>query len=236
MGSTRQGAGGKVIGFAHRGAARTKADQNTLTAFERALSLGAGGLETDVELTADGVPVLLHPRLTFRRRLSVSRLRRHELPPAVPSLADLYDRCGHDFELSLDVTRARAAEVVLRTAREYGAVNRLWLNYWKLPALEAWREEWPTVRLVYATIPLCPGPSTPLMRRLARLRVDAINIFHRFCTVRLIERAHAQSLLIFAWGIRGGRSLERVLARGVDAVYCDDVPGMVEIISNHSAR
>ena len=45
------------IGFAHRGAS-AHAPENTLEAFELAVRLGAGGLESDVWLTADGVPVL----------------------------------------------------------------------------------------------------------------------------------------------------------------------------------
>lgn len=47
----------------HRGA-RGLAPENTLAAFERALEIGVDTLETDVHLSADGVPVLHHdPRL-----------------------------------------------------------------------------------------------------------------------------------------------------------------------------
>ena len=47
------------IGFAHRGA-RAHAPENTIEAFSLALKLGATGLESDVWVTADGVPVLDH--------------------------------------------------------------------------------------------------------------------------------------------------------------------------------
>lgn len=46
-----------IIG--HRGAAGT-APENTLPTFERALSLGAEVLESDIHVTRDGVPVLIH--------------------------------------------------------------------------------------------------------------------------------------------------------------------------------
>jgi glycerophosphoryl diester phosphodiesterase len=49
----------RPIAFAHRGA-RAHARENTLDAFALALRLGATGLESDVWLTADGVPVLDH--------------------------------------------------------------------------------------------------------------------------------------------------------------------------------
>jgi glycerophosphoryl diester phosphodiesterase len=45
--------------IAHRGAS-AEAAENTRTAFLKALTLQADGLETDVQLTADGVPVLWH--------------------------------------------------------------------------------------------------------------------------------------------------------------------------------
>jgi glycerophosphoryl diester phosphodiesterase len=45
--------------IAHRGASAAAAE-NTRTAFLRALVHGADGFETDVQLTADGIPVLWH--------------------------------------------------------------------------------------------------------------------------------------------------------------------------------
>src|SRR4051794_27300736 len=54
------------IAFGHRGA-RAHAPENTLEAFELALRLGANGLESDVWLTADGVPVLDHDGVLRRR-------------------------------------------------------------------------------------------------------------------------------------------------------------------------
>ena len=46
-----------VIG--HRGCAG-EAPENTLVSFERALAAGAAILESDVHLTRDGIPVLIH--------------------------------------------------------------------------------------------------------------------------------------------------------------------------------
>ena len=49
----------KINVIAHRGANRY-APQNTMPAFERAVQLGADGFETDVHLTKDGLPVIIH--------------------------------------------------------------------------------------------------------------------------------------------------------------------------------
>ncbi|HWQ05891.1 MAG TPA: glycerophosphodiester phosphodiesterase [Feifaniaceae bacterium] len=53
----------KVI--AHRGFS-SRYPENSLLAFEKALSLGADGAEFDIQLTADGVPVVFHDESLLR--------------------------------------------------------------------------------------------------------------------------------------------------------------------------
>lgn len=48
-----------IINFAHRGASAA-CPENTMAAFEKALALGATGIETDVQMTKDGKLVLIH--------------------------------------------------------------------------------------------------------------------------------------------------------------------------------
>lgn len=52
-----------VIG--HRGAS-DEAPENTMSAFEQALALGADGFEFDVQLTSDGHPVVIHDAMLER--------------------------------------------------------------------------------------------------------------------------------------------------------------------------
>ena len=112
--------------FAHRGA-RAHAQENTLDAFELALRLGATGLESDVWLTGDGVPVLDHDGIVRRglRRRPLSTQVREVLPSHIPSLGDLYRTCGTDFELSIDIKDDAAFDAVIAVARDYGAEARL---------------------------------------------------------------------------------------------------------------
>jgi glycerophosphoryl diester phosphodiesterase len=53
------------IVLGHRGAAG-HAPENTLLSFERAIALGADVIESDVQVTRDGVPVLLHDDVVDR--------------------------------------------------------------------------------------------------------------------------------------------------------------------------
>jgi glycerophosphoryl diester phosphodiesterase len=211
-----------MILFAHRGAPRTPAEQNTLPAFQRALTLGADGLESDVALTADGVPVLVHPR-RWSRGPRIADLSRTLLPAHVPALADLYWACGSRFELSLDMGEPAAVEAVVELAAGQGALDRLWLTYWRLPRMLDWRRRWPEIKLVYATMPLAPRRLDRTLAALAGGGIDAINLLHWLCTARLVEHARAHSLRIFAWGIRGPRALARVQACGADGAFCDGI-------------
>ena len=51
--------------FAHRGGAKL-APENTIAAFERGLALGSDGIECDVHLSRDGIPVVIHDKTLDR--------------------------------------------------------------------------------------------------------------------------------------------------------------------------
>jgi glycerophosphoryl diester phosphodiesterase len=209
--------------FAHRGAPVAPTRGNTLAAFERALRDGAEGLESDVRLTADGVPVLVHGLARFDRR-PLRQLTRAELPPDVAALEELWQRCGNGFELSLDMADPDAAEAVVALARRFGAYERLWLTYWRLPTVAAWRRRWPDVHIVYPT--LFGFPNALLRRTAQRVAVagaDALNLHHRLVNRNTAGVVKAAGLQCFAWGLRHEHHVRRARALGMDAVYVDDL-------------
>ena len=106
------------IGFAHRGA-RAQEQENTLAAFSLALEMGATGLESDAWVTADGMAVLDHDgsvRLRRLRRRAIPDCRRDELPAHIPTLDELFEACGADYELSLDLKDPAAVGAVMASA------------------------------------------------------------------------------------------------------------------------
>jgi glycerophosphoryl diester phosphodiesterase len=219
------------IAFGHRGA-RAHAPENTLEAFELALRLGANGLESDVWLTADGVPVLDHDGL-LRRRLGRSRpiatVTRAELPPHVPTLADLVVRCGSDYHLSLDLKDAAAGIAVIQVVEHLAPelVPRLWLC----------AADWRTLldlrgrgaKLVNSTRlnKLREGPE----RRAADLAaegIDAINMHHTDWNGGLVALFHRFRRVAFGWDMQHDYVLQNALRMGLDGVYSDWVDRMVD--------
>jgi glycerophosphoryl diester phosphodiesterase len=196
--------------------------------------LGATGLESDVWLTTDGVAVLEHDGVVGRvRRRPISSFRRAELPDHIPSLAELYDECGTDFELSLDVKDPDAASAVVADARAAGgdAPSRLWLCHhdWRLVA--SWREPYPDVRLVDSTRVqrMKDGPE----RRAAQLSgagIDAVNLHRSDWSAGLVALFHRFDRHAFGWDCQLERHLTELLDMGIDAVYSDHVDRMVDAL------
>ncbi len=222
-----------VLGFAHRGA-RAHAPENTLRAFRTAIELGATGIETDVWLTADGVPALHHGgRVRVgARRVAIGELPLDALPRSVPTLAALYEACGVDLDLSLDLKDGRSARTVLAVA--YAArhdPSRLWLCG-RGPQSLAWRALDDRVRLVSDTraVHVTEGWSAYLDD--LRFRgADAVNLRRRRWSADLVEQVHSAGLLAFGWDAQSTRRIRALVALGCDAVYSDHVDRMMSVLS-----
>ena len=234
------------IGFAHRGA-RSQAPDNTLRAFRLALALGAAGLESDAWITAEGVVVLDHDGVVgppWRRR-PIAQIRRDSLPPHIPALRDLYRECGTAFELSLDLKDPRTAAAIVDTAAaaDPGAVSRLWLCHPDPVVLGEFSAAGPGVRLVHSTSLRRLASGADAEDRLALLAavaaedrrggLHAINLRADEWNEPLVAAVHREGLLAFGWDAQRIGTLERLLSAGIDAVYCDHVPRMLDALSRH---
>lgn len=219
------------VGFAHRGG-RAHAPENTLDAFALGLRLGATGLETDAWLTADGAVALDHDGVIGRlRRRAVATVERRMLPDHVPTLAELYETCGTQFELSIDVKDPEAAPAIVATARAAGALSRLWLCHHDWQTVAAWRPLAPEIRLVDSTRlrRIKEGPE----RRAATLAdagVDAINMHHSEWTGGLTTLFHRFGRFCLGWDAQYERPLVQLVDMGIDGVFSDHVDRMVDAI------
>ncbi|CAN5857474.1 glycerophosphodiester phosphodiesterase family protein [soil metagenome] len=220
------------IAFAHRGA-RAHAPENTIDAFVLAQRLGATGLESDVWLTADGVAVLDHDGLVGARlrRRPIAEVPQRSLPGHIPTLAALYEACGTEVDLSLDVKDPAAADAVVAVARDAGgeALGRLWLCHHHWHQAAKWRRLDDDIRLVDSTRlrRMKEGPE----RRAATLAdagIDVVNLHHTDWTGGLTTLFHRFGILAFGWDAQYPRVLASLLHMGIDAVYSDHVDVMME--------
>jgi glycerophosphoryl diester phosphodiesterase len=150
-----------VLRLAHRGDWR-HAPENSIAAIEAATAVpGCDGVEFDVRLSSDGVPVLLHDETLERvqgQPTPVSAVTASELEAlGIPSLADALHAIPHRAAINVDLKglHDRTVVEVLASGRGPGLVNGVvssflpdtlervaglapawprWLNAWDLSA------------------------------------------------------------------------------------------------------
>jgi len=222
------------IGFAHRGA-KAHATENTIEAFELALSLGATGLESDVWVTRDGIAVLDHDGDIGGKfglfKTPIAEIDCADLPKHIPTLQSLYETCGVDFELSLDVKTDAAFEETIRVSRQSGAERNLWLCHHDWRVIGAWRER-TSAKLVDSTRlrHMSDGPE----RRgadLAAAGIDAVNMHHTDWSGGLAVLFHRFELLCLGWDAQHERVLANLVEMNLDGVYSDHVDRLMAAIS-----
>ena len=154
--------------FAHRGA-NAVAPENTLPAFEKALELGADGIELDVQATADGALVVLHDFSLGRTTTGAGLLRAHTLAQLaavdagvlfddsfagtpIPTLEQVFDlvgaRCIVNVEIkNMDWRGGREAEPLARMIRRRRLHEQVIVSSFNPIALRKMRQLDPAIAL-----------------------------------------------------------------------------------------
>lgn len=118
-----------MLVLAHRGY-HADLPENTLAAFEAARRLDVDGIETDVRLSADGKPVIMHDRVTPAGR-AISSITHREIEGdvghAVPLLGDILEA----FPVllwNIEIKHSEAWPVALPVLRHYRQTRRLFVS------------------------------------------------------------------------------------------------------------
>lgn len=221
---------GRPLVFAHRGGWFDKRNRhNSLEAFSAALGYGID-LESDVRLSADRQPMLVHDPVVWYAfvPLVVGWMRSSWLRWfGIPALDDLYRTLGTGYELSLDIKVERAAGPAIEVARRWDAVDRLWLVHDDLMVLDRLRAADADVHLVHenrlaelARIGVAPDVH---LRTLADHHIDAANTHWQQWTPDLLAAAHDAGVLAFGSLVANPRQMGRAIAVGLDGIYVDHI-------------
>ncbi len=227
--------------IAHRGAS-AEAPENTLAAFSRALAAGADGVELDVQVTRDGVPVVCHDptlgRLTgrpgviarlTRDELRAVRVRGEPLPTLAEVLALLAGRAVAQIEVKHGVPVAPVVRAVQR-ARAAGAV--IFASFDAAIVAEARRLAPGVPRMLIGghrrLRPAGPAARTEaLVPILAALGATGVSIDWRAVRAPAFIRAlKSRGACVWCWTVNEPRLMQRLADWGADAILSDD-PALV---------
>lgn len=215
--------------IAHRGTPREH-PENSLPGFARALALGADGLELDVHLTADGVPVVHHDATLGAGPLAgtpivdlpVEALAAHPLAPgvAIPTLAEVRDLARGRATLYVEVKARGAGSAVAQMLAGLGAAAPVHSFDHRLSR---------HVRALAPDTPVGILSTSYLVDTVAALRAaDARDLWQHWSMVdaALVDAVHAAGGRVIVWTVNDPDAARALAAVGVDGV-CTDVPGEI---------
>jgi len=231
--------------MAHRGA-RDEAPENTCSAFERALTYPIDGIELDVQMSADGVPVIYHDATLWR----VARSRQRVSDLTADQLAQMdwggwFDAAyAGEPLLTLEKTLGRFAartrlfieikasatndndrltrRVVAQLARlpEQTPKANIYLLCFDLGILRLANELAPQWRCVY-NVPERQPEHVIALTQEATAHLWAIDVPIGRLTLPLAAWAKGRGLKLCTYTCNGPRQVAKALGMGVDAILTD---------------
>jgi len=226
-----------------------------MAAFREALAVGADGIEFDVRLTRDAIPVVIHDS-TLRRtgRLShrVADVTWAEISKVdvgswfaasfaketVPSLAELFTLFQTDdstlyLEMKCDAASEQRAlaDACAKTIDEHELKERVIVECFQLPALKILKEIDPEIRTVALFEPALTNPSVLSDQRIIKQALDvgaaALALHHRLARESLVQKAKDAGLHVTVWTVDDPAWIERAKKIGIDALITNNPAAML---------
>ena len=226
------------IPFAHRGGT-SAAPENTMPAFEHAVSLGYRHLETDVHLSADGVLMAFHDSDLSRTcgvDRSIADMTADELAAvrvdgraSIPTMSELFERFA-DVRFNIDCKSDAAAGPLAALIRRYEAIDRVCLGAFSHARLTKLRT------LLGPELLSCTSPQeVATLRLVGRLSGHALRVAQvpvrygapsgptgiTVVNERFVRNAHCRGVAVHVWTIDDPGEMHRLLDLGVDGIMTD---------------
>jgi glycerophosphoryl diester phosphodiesterase len=239
------------LNIAHRGAAG-EAPENTLAAFELAWQQGADGIEFDVHLTADGIPVVIHdPRVdrttsgrgwvrecrasalrcldagTWFNRRFPSRARPRYAGAKIPRLSEVLAwvrarKCLAFVEIK-DATPGIEAKVLTEIQRASVGSQATIISF-DLDTLRRLRQ-----LDSRASLGLDVSRRLLALRRAKSLGAVALLPHWTIASPAFVRRAHEESVRVIPWTLDQPRWIRRRILDGVDGIITNYPARLAEI-------
>ncbi|MBN1479367.1 glycerophosphodiester phosphodiesterase [candidate division KSB1 bacterium] len=223
----------EFLNIAHRGASG-HAPENTMVAFQKAIELGADAVECDVQLTRDGIPVILHDytleRTTngagFVLEKSLRKIKKVDAGvwyssafkgATIPTLAELLSFMQGKLLVNIELKRTpdpmQLIQRVLHLVEQFNIVQACLITSFDEKALYVVKDMLPACRTGLLakklTHLLWSGPWSFVL-----LRNDIVN-------VETIERAVEHEKKIIAWTVNAKEDMQRLFDLGVGRIITD---------------
>lgn len=235
----------KII--AHRGASKL-APENTLPAFQLAYDLEADGIETDVQLTKDQVPILIHDE-SLRRTTNgygyVKDYTYQELKQLdagswfAPSYANTKLLSLDEFliwikdkplYLNIELKNNKIdykhlEKIVYKMLKDYQLLNRTTLSTFNPKSIKRMKKIDPQIDSAFLT----SRRRKDLVTYAKSLGAHAIHVKYRLLSRKLVDRCNQEEMAIRIYTVNKTAHIKRCFNLNCDGIFTD-VPGEAHTI------
>jgi glycerophosphoryl diester phosphodiesterase len=234
-----------LLAIAHRGASGY-APENTFAAFRRAIALGAGFIETDLQLSRDARLVAIHDATVNRTTngqgavhdMTLAELRRldagswfgsefaGERIPTIEEILEFANKHDVVFYLEMKPSGSWGGEHALISAlRESGEIARTVVISFDAAILAGVRRIEPTLMtglLFEGHIPNALDKAIEIGARQLVVRGDLV-------TPRLLKEARGRDLQVVCWTVNHPGHMRLLVQAGVDGIISDYPDRLLEL-------
>lgn len=232
--------------FAHRGA-KSVAPENTLPAFQRALEMGADGIELDVQCTRDGEMVVIHDFTVDHTTNGVGKVANFTYAEIaqldagahfsqefagtpIPTLAQVFDLLGDRCQVNIEIKsiaadggpEVKAVVNFIQSRRLHDQVIVSSFNPISLIAMR-WYDPKIALGLLYMD-------GLPIFLRRAWLgpliAPEALHPHYKMIDAEYMHWAHRQGHYVNTWTVNDLADAKRLADLGVDTII-SDVPDVL---------
>lgn len=211
----------KIMG--HRGAPAYE-PENTLRSIRRALKMGVAAVEVDVQLTRDGLLVVIHDDTLDRttnghgavQDFTFAELRALDAGKGepIPSLKEVVDLIKGRAHLVVELKQPEAAPALLQFFQDHLIFDAAQvISFWH-PVLKTLKEQEPRLRTGVLMVG-CPADPAGLARA---ARAETLVLNYRYVNRELVDAAHRQGIRVIVWNIDDPEILKPYLALNLDAI------------------
>ena len=231
--------------IAHRGGSK-ESTENTIEAFQRAIRIGADGIETDIRLTRDGVVVIYHDERIGRvegikstgpgqlvSEVTYGELSSHPLLPVggerggrrVPTLKDLLSEVKSGL-LNIEIKRGdRFDELVdksIAILKDSTALDRVVLEPPDIVTAQKLRSALgPGLKLHVNPAYDSSVPFDESLKRVLAFKPHSISVSYKKLSWEIVDLAHRAGVEVWAWTVDSPAVARAMALLGVDAIKTD---------------
>lgn len=230
-----------LVNYAHRGASEY-APENTMCAFEMGVAMGATGIETDVQLTKDSVPVLFHDakleRMTGEAgsvsdytydELQAFRVRKDGMEDRIPTLKEFLERfAGKGLRLAIELKQKSTAEPTVKLIAEHGAQRDAVITSFDYDELLIAHRSAPELECGY----LAKEVDDQLLMRMKADGICELCPPADMITAENVRQWKAEGFRVRAWAVKSEQLMRRACEAGVDGMTVNFPDKLTELCKN----